>query len=240
MVILSDHFNRHRSGTSSVASAFSLALQPPVAGITSNWCLLTVLLVLAVILIPAVNNNNVNTAVVDLSPSPVASITSNWCLLVLGLLVLEPRGILDPSGAGPDPHHQVLWFRVFGWVGRITQSLTPSKCRYRLALRHQPADESAPISTLRLLFRPQHRSAILPLPKLSEPPKSARSLSCLGTPPPPWVCDFCHVFETEHAFVVSNVKYLAPQPPGNGKDLDPGEPFHLDLLKKTSWATDCF
>ncbi|KAK7689208.1 hypothetical protein QCA50_007899 [Cerrena zonata] len=59
-------------------------------------------------------------------------------------------------------------------------------------------------------------------------------------PPPPWVRDFCHVFETEHAFVVSNIKYLAPQPPGNGKDLDPGEPFHLDLLKKTSWATDRF
>ncbi|KAK7696528.1 hypothetical protein QCA50_001186 [Cerrena zonata] len=91
------------------------------------------------------------------TPPLVASITSNWCLLVLSLLILKPRGILDPSGAGyvfasslrlsyagPDPRHQVLWFRVFGWVGRIIQSLTPSKCRYRLALRSQGLDWKQP------------------------------------------------------------------------------------------------
>ncbi|KAK7689206.1 hypothetical protein QCA50_007897 [Cerrena zonata] len=85
--------------------------------------------------------------------TPPSSILLHHQLLVL-LATGSSLSSLRSSYAGPDSCRQVLWFRVFGWVGRITQSLTPSKCRYRLALRHRPADESAPISTLRLLFRP--------------------------------------------------------------------------------------
>ncbi|KAK7696527.1 hypothetical protein QCA50_001185 [Cerrena zonata] len=177
-----------------VALAFSLALQPPVAGITSNWCLLCVLLLLAAILIPAVNNNEVNTAVVDPSPSPVAGITSNWFLLVLATIVIRRSRFLlsGPLVSG-------FWM---GW-------------------KDHPESHSVevPVSTSTSTSTTEPQAPL---------------------PPPPWVRDFCHIFETEHIFVVSNVEYLAPQPPGNGKDLDPGELFHLDLLKKTSWATDRF